>query len=174
MKGNRCGTVGLDLSLRSTAVAFIPDDWTPGDWNAVCTMSTGYPLPKGVDHKARAQRLHFIATELTSWIGPFPKMRVYVEDYAYGLAGQSGMVLGELGGAVKLALYAIGHVVVPVNQSTVRKYLLGKLPPKDRGAATIQALKDFGAEFPNSDEADAFVVANYARTEHGLPGLTLG
>ncbi len=140
------GTIGLDLSLRSAAAAFIPDDWdinSSDRWNHVRTVSVGYPLPKGSDHEARVKRLHFITSELASWVGPTHKgagIHVYVEDYAYGLAGQSGMVLGELGGAVKVALYNLGHVVVPANQSTVRKFLLG----------------------------------NWARTEHGLPGLTLG
>lgn len=152
----------------------------------VRSVSVGYPLPKGIDHAARIQRIFHIARELAEWIGPSDNVvlgklgfdvdactRVYVEDYAYGSIHR-GMDLGELGGAVKVALFQLGHVVVPVNQSTARKYLLGKLPQKDRGSAVAVALKDWGADFPNSDEGDAFVVANYARTEHGLPGLTLG
>lgn len=166
--------IGLDLSLRNAAAVFIPAGWKPGDWN-VSSWSVGYAL-KGRDPAERAERMHHIADEFRTWIGRgnLKNVAVYVEDYAYGLGAKSGIDIAELGGAVKFALYEAGYVVTPVNQSTARSYLLGKLPQKDRAQATHAALKAWGAEFESADIGDAFVVGNYARTNHGLPGLTLG
>lgn len=179
MKGD---VIGFDLSLLNSAAVLIPGDWDPTkcDWNRLMYTRVGYPIAKpGKDGpELRARRILHIVTELMAWMGLPPK-RVYVEDYAYGMAGGSASITGlaELGGALKFELIRRGCVVDPVNQSTARKFLLGKLPPKDRAIAVHKVLEDCGCpwsrEGEGSDPGDAFVVANYARTELGLPALTI-
>ena len=170
--------VGLDLSLRRSAACFIPADWEPFvhgevNWRALKTMTVGHDLKKDATPKEKAARLGKIASSISEWVSE--QAEVAFEDYAYGMAGHSGMMLAELGGAVKYALYTDLNIgVVPVNQSTARKFLLGKLPQKDRASVVVAKLEEWGCPFATSDEKDAFVIANYWRTELGMPGLTLG
>lgn len=107
-----------------------------------------------------------------------PRVHVFVEDAVGGLAGMGGLRLAELAGAVKHAVYSLtGLECSPVNVNTARKYLLGKLPKKDRAVATHAALRRAGCpvlgDWSTADMADSFAVASYGRTEIGLPGLVL-
>jgi Holliday junction resolvasome RuvABC endonuclease subunit len=174
MRKKRECILGLDLSLRAAAGAVLRPDWQPGDWD-IPTHVAGYPIEAANrSPEASAQRLWFIAEELLAFAKEHNVTSVFVEDAAYGLAGRSGVVLAELAGAVKYAFRArLKLVVVPVNASTVRKYFLGKLPRKNHAAAVYDALTSIGCPLKTSDEKDAFAVANYGRTELGLPGITV-
>ena len=44
---------------------------------------------------------------------------------------------------------------------------------KNKAAVVHAALIEAGAPWKQSDERDAFLVASYARTELGMPGLSL-
>ncbi len=169
--------VGLDLSLTRSAACFIPADWEPFlhgevNWGALRTMTVGHPLKKDASPEEKADRLMRIAGSISEWISETSV--VAIEDYAYGLSGNSGMMLGELGGAVKYALWCDLKIGVQVvNQSTARKFLLGKLPPRDRAMVVVAQLEEWGCPFETVDAKDAFVIASYYRTELGMPGLTL-
>lgn len=167
--------LGLDLSLRSAAGCALGANWRPGEWGAQ-TLVCGSGLTVTATPAERAARLHDVAHRLASFAASVRADAVFVEDYAYGLAGRGGMMLAELGGAVKFEFHRLGlPPVVPVNASTARKYLLGaRMPRKGAAVATHRLLGELGCPFGTSDERDAFVVANYGRTELGLPGLTLG
>jgi len=119
-----------------------------------------------------------VASVAERWNRASP-LSVFVEDYAYGLAGLGGMRIAELGGAVKAQLFAQHAAVVqPVNAMTARKIFLGKLP-KGKGAAQ-KAVQDacialgLVPKDSGSDEADAFVIANAGRALLGLPFATIG
>jgi hypothetical protein len=162
--------VGLDLSLRSAAAVALNPSWVPGTWN-IPTSVVGYGI-KAATPEQRSARLVEIADALIVFAKRERATHVFVEDYAYGLAGLGGMMLAELGGAVKFLFYKqLGLVVTPVNVSTARKYFLGKLPPKDRAAITHRTMLELGCPFKTSDERDALLIASYGRTEVGLPGL---
>lgn len=167
--------MGLDLSLRSSAACVIEEFWKPGEWaDGIATKVVGYGIKEKTpfDSATRLVNIVTVLVDFARWTRP---AYVYVEDYAYGLAGRSGMVLAELGGAVKYRfMEELGVTVVPVNMSTARKYLLGKLPPRDRVEMTHRHMNEIGCPFGTSDEKDAWIVANYGRTEAGLPGLSLG
>jgi hypothetical protein len=134
-------------------------------------------LAQDAPTEMRVHRGIYIAQNILHWVLGLPgrpqALRVYVEDYAFGLTQNRAHELAEMTGMVKMSFYQAGMLVRPVNQSTVRKYFLGKLPPKDRAGAVHSALKGMGAPWHSSDVGDAFVVANYGRTELGLPGVTL-
>ncbi len=192
------GVIGLDLSLRSAAAVYIPAKWScskKDSWSekALPRVVAGYEL-KGDDPGERIDRICEIVEAIESFVRRFEslgnndqlltrlrlpqlaRLSVYQEDYAFGLAGRSGMRIAELGGAVKQALRSrLNLVVKPVNISTARKYLLGDgFKMKGSAALALNTLKAAGASFRTSDEADAFIVANYGRTEVGLPGIALG
>ena len=172
----RVGVVGLDLSLRNAAAVYIPPEWEPGDWHVPYIVVHHESVPAD-DHRGRVERSIDIAEKLAQWVShTTPRTRVFVEDYAYGAGQARAHEVAETIGLVKAQLFRLSPdcLAIPLNQSTVRKYLLGKLPKKDRGAAVAAALKKAGAPWEQSDIGDAFVVANYGRTEVGLPGLVLG
>lgn len=76
--------------------------------------------------------------------------------------------LGELHGVVRFLLLEAGQRVVTVPQASARKLLLGKLPRSDIKETVRQVVTGFdGCAGWKSDEADAFVAANYLVGECG-------
>lgn len=166
--------LGLDLSLSRTGAVLIPTDWNPGDWSALKVFDVTHDVPEKGDWRGQyARYLHF-ADVLVAWCEPWAIGRAFVESYAYSKFDQSGTKLHELGGVVRVCfLEKLDIVLEPVNESTARKILLGKLPKKGRKKVTEDALVVAGAGFRNGDIADAFVIANFGLTEMGLTALTL-
>lgn len=166
--------LGMDLSLRSTGAVVLPAGWAPGpNMFDVPSSNHGYEL-KNPTHQDRLVRNATIVRGLLAFAREHKVTHAFVEDHAYGLSGQQGVVLAELTGAVKVVfLRMLGLGVVPLNQSIVRKYFLGKLPRDGRAIATHRALRDIGCPWEDSDRGDAYLVANFGRTELGLPGLTM-
>lgn len=172
--------IGLDLSLRCAAACLIPARWSPGDWRTVKVTTFPYVMVDSTP-RARVMRLSSVSEKITAevvmWEGRYSaagaSLPIFVEDYAYGLGAHSGYAIAEMGGAVKARLATMGSIVVPVNMSTARKYLLGKLPRKGSAVAVHNALIAAGCPWESADARDAFVVANYARTEQGLSGIIL-
>jgi hypothetical protein len=170
------GIVGLDLSLRGAAAVIVPASWildSPRSWDSLTRMTVGY---EGGDNERKVTRLHDIAKSIADFVGRSETKHVFVEDYAFGM--MNGIRLGELGGAVKAYIYATyGIVTVPMNMSTARKYLLGKIP-RGKGAVAkrlTEVMTDL--QLPSAwtaDERDAWIIANAARAEMGIPGATLG
>lgn len=167
------GVVGLDLSLKRAAACYVPADWEPCDWPGLKFCVTGSSV-KGRDPRAVVERLSSIAREISSFVDEIGCPKVWLEDYGFG-AVHAAAWLGEGAGVVKLALFEThGIVVVPVNQATARKTFLGKLPRREAGTAVVQALAKLGFPWEGSDEADAWVIGNHARSVLGMPALTLG
>jgi hypothetical protein len=178
--------VGIDLSLTRSAAFYLPSDWKPGgSWAKVKTITVGYPLPKTASATQRDLRIRTIVNTLlgfviTSPVGMRPDQTwpvIFVEDYAYGLAGNSGIRLAELGGALKYAIsQECGVSIEPINMTTARKIFLGKIP-KGKGAAQVavhSTLKRMGFAYEGSDEGDAFVIANAGRSLLGMTAATVG
>lgn len=175
--------MGIDLSLRSAGAVVLGPRWDPAKpWGLhLHATRVGYELAEPTP-EAKAKRLFDIAEGLYAFAWEHEVTDVFIEDYAFGLAGNSGIAIAEVGGAVKSFFFngvwdgptGCRLIVRPANISTVRKFLLGKLP-KNSKVRTHQLLKDeMGCPFKTSDERDAFVVANYGRSELGLPGISLG
>jgi hypothetical protein len=177
------GVVGLDLSLRSTAACYLPPSWSPAAPRFGIQFGTfGSKVERG-DFEGRARRLAEIAEGVGDFVGtifarrPSRDLAVAVEEYAYAAGAKSGVMLGELGGAVKAELWRrFGVAAFPMATSRARIYLLGKLPrgKGTQGPAVQAAAARLGLAFPTSDPVDAFVVANAMRAELGMPGCTLG
>jgi hypothetical protein len=171
------GVVGIDLSLRRTAAVYLPGDWVPGEWTGIRWVTAGYEL-SGADPEEVAARLMAIAREVVDFVRGVGAGHVFVEDYAYGMAGKSRAVIGlaELGGAVKVKLLESAVVARPANMASARKLFLGKLPTgKGAAQAAVQAaLKQMGSPFVGSDAGDAMVVANAGRSLLGMVACVVG
>jgi hypothetical protein len=175
--GARDGAMlGLDLSLRRSAFCFIPSTWVPGNWRSL------YTSPVEVDATgikricAIVEVISRVASEIQQ--GELVK-HVYVEQYAWSASGNAGQAeIKELGGALKMRLYQHCDLeVVPVNASSARKTLFGKLPRMKRPEwkkFVVHELQKMGAPWDDDDTCDAFVIANHGRGELGLPVLSVG
>lgn len=175
----RKGVVGLDLSLTGAAACYLPPDW---DYTRATMRTTvvGYQLTSTITPRDRIVRIASVVTHMSTLIRSIrmtdPGVRVYVEGYAFSARSTAVTKLAELGGAMRYALWTgFGITIEEMVASRARVYLLGKLP-RGKGtqkSAVVAALKSFRFEFGSGDEADAFVVANAARAELGMAGITL-
>ncbi len=149
--------LGLDLSLTATGCA--------------CpTCGTGVIASK--PQTDRIQRLADIAKEIMGHAVVHPD-RVdvaVIEGYAFGSARGSSQMhsLGELGGIVRMALWEQNIPIVEVPPATLKKWTTDKgNAPKD--AMLAAAIRKFGFEGEDNNEADAFLLAAIGRQvfDHG-------
>lgn len=161
---------GIDLSLTGTGGVLVPGNWDR-DWRRVERASFGRSLPKTASVREVTHRLRDVSRDVVRWIVGQGATHVFVED-ALTHAAFNIVPLAELRGAFRvLLLEQAGIDPVFVNQSSARKTLLGKLPPKNRKAHVIEALKVAGADFEDEDQFDAFCAVNGRLEELGVPHL---
>jgi len=160
--------VGLDLSLTGLGMAAVPPDWDL-DWKHVQTHRVSCPLPRNATLRQQTDRLRSLALDCRVFAVRVGATHVWGEDLPTARAFNL-VSLGELRGAVRLELLReCGLDLHFAPQSSVRKFLLGRLPRKDRKAHVVEALKAAGANFGSDDECDAFAVANWGLSEIGAP-----
>ena len=162
---------GLDLSLTGLGAVVVPADWDL-DWRRVERASFGVRLRKNATTREVTDRLRNITRDVRVWLIRMGATHVYIEDLPPHTNGFSMVPLAELRGVVRLDLLDEAKLDVAfVNQSSARKYLLGKLPAKERKQHVIAALKAAGADFDDGDQYDAFSTVNVRLDGHGVPSL---
>ena len=202
--------VGLDLSVRRPAACAIPAGWDVGDWSAVTAEAWDFAEDGDIiDQHARCVRYVKIAGLVRDFVlshGARPSKKgaqapVFLEDYAFSMFGPASRKLSELGGVVKVELFAHGCTPTVVTASQCRKQLLGKDPAgkgkkahvqgalwragapiaeelvrKHVGAKDREALREVlkGQARWGEDECDALTVANAGRAILGMTALFLG
>lgn len=167
--------VGLDLSLTGTGCVILPAAWEPGSWGRVLSWQIGRPLKKGATDRERVERLQHIVDEIVDkTMSHFPT-DIAVEDYPFAQMQSHTRSLAELGGVVKLALYETYDIVPkPVHSASWRKLLLGKVPKKNAKEIAQAEIRLAGCPKDwTGDQADAFGIANWMRSELGLSAMTL-
>jgi len=152
--------IGIDPSVRATAIVAVPLDWG-GDWSKVQTkVIQGAKASVLYDRVMRNAR---IAAELKVFLGTLDATggrSILIEDYAYSMVNKSHH-LGELGGALRDVACHAGTDAREVPVTKARKVLLGKLPKNNQKRAVQEALWAAGARFKTIDEYDAMCIANY-------------
>lgn len=173
----KLGIVGLDLSLRAAAAAFVPRTFK-GDTKQVKVNTWGYELERGATEARLASRRAHIADGIRAWIVGMGRTtlieHVYIEEYAFSRNSSSATGLHELGAVVKDRLLAQGLPFTSVPASAARKTMLQKLPKKDSKQFTEDNVRRLGGEalYWNADEVDAFVVANHGMMLMGWTPLS--
>lgn len=166
---------GIDLSLTGTGGVVVPGTWDL-TWSRVSRASFGVSLDlRKLKRKPTTReithRLRDITRDVVRWIIREQATHVFVED-ALTHGAWNLVPLAELRGVFRCELLEqAGLDPVFVNQANSRKYLLGKLPPKDRKEAVELALRAAGADFDDGDQFDAFVAVNRHLEELGVPHL---
>lgn len=160
--------LGCDLSLSAAGFVAVPPDWS-GEWERIARHHVGHSLPRDVVEMRRVGRLHQITAEAVAFSERHGCRVACFEHYAFGAQFERER-LGEIGGAVKLALVSRAGIldVETVASNTARKLLLGKVPKKDPKAHVREALLALGMpRVWTDDEVDALVAANWLRHQRG-------
>jgi len=119
--------------------------------------------------KDPARRLHELASALERHLRVFPPLPdlVAIEGYTLEVPGKRALViLGELGGVLRLRLFELGIRYIEVSPTSVKRHATGN------GRADKQRMIDraheLGAAVTNDDEADAWLLRRMTRQAHGL------
>lgn len=141
--------VGLDISLRSTGVAL----FTEGEH---ITWAVTSKPPQTVFDVAQSIQKHLLPI-----IQRDKQAVIFIEDYAFGSFGTSSSVtaLIELTGVIVFWLRTLGIRYYKIPPTIVKKHLCGKGNVK-KEQMLLHAYKEYGISFANSDECDAFVLAD--------------
>lgn len=128
--------LGLDLSLTATGYAY--NDEVVGV----------------IRSKANGMRR---LKEIRETVIEFAIVADVVVLEGYGFDSQKAVVLGELGGVVRLELYDRRIPYVEVPPALVKKYATGK-GNADKDAMLAAAIRRFGFEGDNNNAADAWLL----------------
>lgn len=163
--------LGIDLSLTGLGLCAVPTDWDLR-WERVVCTSLGINLEKGASAQDLVRRRRMLAEDVARWASRRNATHAWVEMYPMGGRVFNLDKLAELGGVVKDRLADIGLYVDPVAETTARKLLLGEAPP-GRKQMVFSLLQQMGGRFEDTDQADAFTIANYGLSELGAPCIAL-
>lgn len=155
--------IGIDASEKATGLVAVPAAWDLDQWQRVEATTLEPVEVPGVAMRRNISR------RVAAFAAKFQPAAVYIEDYPRHGAFNIGR-LAELHGVIKDQLAELGLHVVPVNISSARKLLLGKLPT-GKGAAkrtVLNSLRSVWMRGIDDAKADAFCVANFGRSELGL------
>ena len=143
--------VGIDQSYSGFAITVLGEDGS-------------YKTTVAKFDSAGVERLSEIQRHLVSTLLEYEVVDVAMEGYAYGRefgVAQSG----ELGGAVKLALYGMrslgkGNYPVIVAPTTLKKYVTGKGTGVQKNSMLLNVYKKWGVEFTDDNAADSYGLAH--------------
>lgn len=88
---------------------------------------------------------------------------VAVEGYAFAKRTAGAHQSGELGGVVRLALYESGISVIDVPPTTLKKFVTGRGNAR-KEEVVLEVYKRWGVSCTKHDEADAYGLAQFARS----------
>jgi crossover junction endodeoxyribonuclease RuvC len=149
---SRPSILGLDLSL--TATGYCRD----GECGRIVTKLRGW------------ERVACILQTVQDLAGDADV--VVVEGYSFGSRGNTLFQIAELGGIVRFDLCRNGTPYVDVAPGTLKKYATGKgNAGKDEMIAA--AIRRFGFEGSDNNEADAFLLWCMASHAYGEPVATV-
>lgn len=147
--------VGIDQSYSGFAITILGTD--KSYTTTVAKFDSG-----GVTRLAEIQN-HVVST-LSEALESGPIKDIAIEGYAYGRefgVAQSG----ELGGAVKLALYRMkkldqGRYPMIVAPTSLKKYITGKGTGVQKNQILLNVFKKWGVEFTDDNAADSYGLAH--------------
>lgn len=150
--------VGIDQSLTGTGIAVIE-----GESGELAKMRLASP-PKACNRGV--PRLAWITDTICEFISEFDgaSYATVREGYSYSSKGRSVFNLGELGGCIDLTLYRkpgthedYAHFVVA--PTVMKKWVLGQGNVKKDTAYLMKIMSKTGIQFPDDNQADAYMHA---------------
>lgn len=145
--------IGIDQSLTGTGLAHLDNN---GKMIRNTIIKTG--------KYSGIERLDFITKEIVSFCSETKERFVIArEGYSFGSRGRATFSLGELGGCVDISLYRsdlvnlVKYYVLPPN--VPKKFCLGAGNIKKDSGYLLKVYNKFKMEFPDDNQADAFMIA---------------
>lgn len=171
--------LGVDISLRGTGLCLLPANWFAhgqADWSVVHTATIGYGLSLDATENERAKRLLHIAGAVKLFARRYDADHACIEQYAFQKREAHIRAVGEVGGCIRVGLYAERVELHCATAAQVRSRLLGFVPTGKASKKPVQQfLKDLRAPFADkSDECDAFALANWFLGERGFCFVGMG
>lgn len=167
--------VALDLSTSGLGMVAGPPSWDL-QWKRIRFTTLAYPLRKNATPREQTDRLRALASDVCTWCERMGATEVWAEQqpgYVPSYTLHSYKKNAELVGVVRVMLAdRLGLHVDFVDETTVRKLLLGWVPAKDRKAHVVEVLKAAGDPFFDDDQRDGFTVLNWRFHALGAPCLT--
>lgn len=160
--------VAGDLSTRNLGVVAVPSSWSCDfsrvQFDTFETTAEDGDLVELRDALAR----DFVAW--VRWARGLDEVEVWFEGYPTRGHVYNLDTLCELGGVIKHELRRELGIVVRMGPIASARRVLGVPNNKPAAQAAVRAITDV---FDTEHERDAFVVANYALSEHDLPFVTI-
>ena len=170
---------GLDLSLNKTGVVILSSS---GDkiheecidieevnkeikkkWkieNSDKLKSKEYTVKDNYNHDLKSMaRLKYIKDRILTILDEFKVTKIAIEGYSFSSKGRSVFDLGELGGAIRLALYEKKYQYIDVSPSSVKAFII--IGNADKEQMRLGILSTYGYNFDNDNIADAFALARF-------------
>lgn len=172
--------IGLDLSLSGLGMVAVPAGWDLR-WKQVSYLSLAAP-PKDRSVRGLHERYERLARDVSAWVNHYrlderfrmQEVHVWIEQLPGHVPPKSVPALKKSAGLHAVVVcQLLKHDIEPryVDESTARKFLLGKLPRSNRKEHVVEALKAAGDPFNDNDQRDAFTIANWGLSELGAPAL---
>jgi len=155
--------IGIDPSLTSTGICVMTENGQV--LQSLALSSKHYGVKRLSDFREMLGNLFY----------PYRKngheLFIAIEGYSFA-SNTQGIALGELGGMMRLYMYELGIKCVEVPPTVVKKFATGK-GNSDKIAMGVALQKQFGMEYPTSDQTDAHFLALIAMAYLGLmPNLS--
>jgi len=167
--------VGIDQSLTGTGICVVDKS---GDIVKMRLIAPPKKFSRGVP------RLDFICRSILEFIADLQGSVATVrEGYSYGSKGRSVFDLGELGGCIDLSLFMRRRVDPPeetrtrhfvVSPSVMKKWSLGQGDVKKDTSYLMKVLQKTGIQFPDDNQADAYMHARALRAVFMIFEGTMG
>ena len=170
---------GLDLSLNKTGVMVlnakgdiihqecidideankvIKENWKIENKDKL--KSKEYTVKNDYNHDLKSMpRLSFIKERILEILKEFKVTKIAIEGYSFSSRGRSVFDLGELGGAIRLALYENSYAYVDVSPSSVKAFII--IGNADKEQMRLGIISKYGHNFENDNIADAFALARF-------------
>lgn len=140
-------SIGIDCSLTSTGLVALEN----GEYLNKALIKT-----KPEHFNSRIQRLRYIVEHVEAFCANYERPGIAIEGYSYGSAHKAHS-LGELGGAIRLALDHTGELL-EIPPSLLKQLTTGKGSANKKDMIAAVASR-WGWETKSHDLADAFALA---------------
>jgi hypothetical protein len=166
--------LGIDQSPTGLGVCVIPVNWDMDFRNVYAARFDGGKLTKDACAHDRIARMSSLAIRVCDFARQWRVTHGWLES-SLSMGAFSIVPQAKLAGALEVKILDImGLALETAHISTVRKYLLGKLPRSDAKEIVrevVWSLDGARKALLTGDEVDAFVIANWALTELGYAGF---
>jgi len=148
--------VGLDLSLTSSGLVVISEDYT-----ILLQKLISSPTKESIEY-----RISYIANQIFSEIKQYEPHIICIEGLSFSSKGQATLDLAGLNLYIRTCLYKESKKFYVITPTVLKKYVTGTGKAK-KELMLLKVYKKFGVEFESSDLCDSYSLARYSKDNYG-------